>query len=123
MSSSITIPSDSSSDEASDSEPSELEAASVLLVAEEIAPNILKDRLIARLTSHTSSVLDIKKVYVSDLMTAFHDKTLHQQLPNYLRQALTNVLTPHVATTGPNALKSICKYLLLYFSLLCFRSL
>ena len=52
-----------------------------LLVAEEIAPNILKDRLIARLTSHTSSVLELKKVYVSDLMTAFNDKTLHQQLP------------------------------------------
>lgn len=113
MSSLLTVVSDSSDDEASDDDIADYagdEAASASLVEEEIPPSTLKDKLVLRLTSYTSSILDIKRAYVSDLMQAFNDKTLHLQLPTYLREALTETLTPHTATTGPNALKNICKW-------------
>lgn len=107
--SSLLVEDDSSDDEESEEFLAAEEAAGALLVPEDIAPNTIHDRLVLRLVSHTSSVVDIKRSFVSDLMPLFKDKSLHQQLPNYLHQALNDALTPHVSASGPNALKNICK--------------
>lgn len=113
----------------SDDDVDEIEMAALLaaedqesesLAEEEIDSFILKDRLIARLTSHASSILEVKKVFVSDLVKAFNDHTLQQQVPTYLVNDLVNIMTPRAVANGPHAIKNICKCTLLMLSLILF---